>query len=69
MQAARKRDAHEKIRLGGLVVKAGLDGQPTAVLLGGLIEIAKAVEDPAARERLRAIGDHAFAESPRSKVV
>ncbi|KMO27838.1 conjugal transfer protein TraD, partial [Methylobacterium variabile] len=34
----RKRDAREKIQLGGLVIKAGLSDLPSNVLLGLLIE-------------------------------
>lgn len=33
----RKRDAHQKIQLGGLVVKAGMRGVDPAIILGALI--------------------------------
>src|SRR4051812_23492276 len=36
----RKRDAHEKIQLGGLVVKAGLRELDQAVLFGAMLELA-----------------------------
>ena len=36
----RKRDAHEKIQLGGVVIKAGLRTVEKAVLLGALLELA-----------------------------
>ena len=38
--AERKRDAHEKIQLGGVVIKAGLRTIDKAVLLGALLEVA-----------------------------
>jgi hypothetical protein len=59
---ARRREAHEKIALGGLIVKAGLRGAAKAVLLGGLLELAGRLEDHEERERLRKIGDAAFKE-------
>ena len=34
----RKQDTRRKIQLGGLVKKAGLDNEPTAVLYGLLLE-------------------------------
>jgi len=40
----RKQDAHEKISLGGLVVKAGLRDADKALILGALIEVAAAIE-------------------------
>jgi hypothetical protein len=59
----RRQDAHEKISLGGLIVKAGMRGTAKAVLLGGLLELARRLEDPRERERLRMIGDEAFAKT------
>jgi hypothetical protein len=58
----RRRDAHEKIALGGLIVKAGMRDMAKAVLLGGLVELAKRLEEPGERERLRKIGDAAFGQ-------
>lgn len=40
----RKQDAHEKIQLGGLVVKAGLRDEDKAVILGALLDARKALE-------------------------
>ena len=41
--AERKRDAHEKIQLGGVVVKAGLRTIDKAVLLGALMQRVRAL--------------------------
>lgn len=58
---ARKKDAREKIELGGLIVKAGLRHEKRALLLGLLIEAKKRIkDDEAARARLIAIGAEAF---------
>lgn len=58
---ARKKDAREKIELGGLIVKAGLRFEKRALLLGALIELGQRLkQDPAERERLTAIGARAF---------
>jgi hypothetical protein len=62
---ARKEDARRKIQLGGLVVKAGLDAEPPAVVLGLLVEAARALSSQsgqAFRERFRKAGDLAFSE-------
>lgn len=62
---SRKEDTRRKIQLGGLVVKARLHEEASAVLLGLLIEAAETLRGPdaeAARRRWQAIGDHAFAE-------
>ena len=59
----RKADTRRKIQLGGLIVKAGLDEEPAAVLLGLLLEAAKTLAGPggaAARERWQKAGDAAF---------
>jgi hypothetical protein len=58
---ARKKDAREKIELGGLIVKAGLRYEKRALLLGVLIEALKKIKgDEAERSRLTAIGAEAF---------
>ena len=58
---ARKKDAREKIELGGLIVKAGLRYEKRALLLGVLIEAKKKIKgDEAERSRLTAIGAEAF---------
>ena len=62
---ARKEDARRKIQLGGLVVKAGLDTEPPAVLLGLLVEAARALSGERGetlRERFKKAGDLAFGE-------
>ena len=63
--AERKRDAHEKIQLGGVVIKAGLRTVDKAVLLGALLEVAAL--DPASdqykrlkEKRLKEKGREAF---------
>jgi hypothetical protein len=58
---ARKKDAREKIELGGLIVKAGLRFEKRAMLLGALIELASRLKtDAGERARLTAIGAEAF---------
>lgn len=49
----RKQDAHEKIKLGGLVVKAGMRDTNSAILLGALLEIAKTIEQGDDKKRLK----------------
>ncbi|PRD43554.1 conjugal transfer protein TraD [Phyllobacterium phragmitis] len=62
---ARKKDAHEKIQLGGLIAKAGLRYEKRALLLGLLIDGASRIKaDNAERARLLAIGEKAFANDP-----
>lgn len=59
----RKQDAHRKIQLGGLVKKAGLHEEPTAVLLGLLLEAKENLEGKAGekiREGYRLRGDIVF---------
>ena len=56
----RKRDAHEKIKHGGLIVKAGLADIPTNVLLGLLVEGRERLRDPAVEERFARLGDKEF---------
>jgi hypothetical protein len=61
---ARKLDTRRKIQLGGLIVKAGLDEEPAAVLLGLLLEAAQKLAGPASpatRERWQAAGAAEFA--------
>jgi hypothetical protein len=58
---ARKKDAREKIELGGLIVKAGLRYEKRALLLGLLIDAAARMRgDERERERLLTIGAEAF---------
>ncbi|KMO37511.1 conjugal transfer protein TraD [Methylobacterium aquaticum] len=56
----RRRDAHKKITLGGLIVKAGLADIPSNVLLGLLVEGRERIRDPAEEERLARLGDKEF---------
>lgn len=60
MTDERKRDAREKITLGGLVVKAGLREADRAFLLGVLMKAAAIGTDTAAHRRLTAAGRKAF---------
>lgn len=57
---ARKKDAREKIQLGGLVVKAGLRSEDRAVILGALVEAAGQLGDKQERARWAAIGKAIF---------
>lgn len=52
-QAMRKEDTRRKIELGGLVIKAGLDQEDKAVLLGMLIDAFEQLQGEAGN-RLRA---------------
>ncbi len=42
---ARKKDAREKIELGGLIVKAGLRYEKRALLFGALLELKEKLMD------------------------
>lgn len=58
---ARKKDAREKIELGGLIVKAGLRYEKRALLLGLLIDAGQRIKaDDAERTRLSELGAKAF---------
>jgi len=60
---ARKKDAREKIELGGLIVKAGLRYEKRALLLGLLIDAGARIKaDNAERTRLSELGAKAFAD-------
>lgn len=60
MSDERRRDAREKIALGGLVVKAGLRGADRAFILGALISAARLKPDEPRWRELRALGGAAF---------
>jgi hypothetical protein len=63
MAEARKKDAREKIELGGLIVKAGLRYEKRALLLGLLIDAATRIKgNEAERSRLNEIGAKAFSD-------
>ncbi|WP_208245079.1 conjugal transfer protein TraD (plasmid) [Rhizobium sp. T1470] len=60
---ARKKNAREKIELGGLIVKAGLRYEKRALLLGLLIDASARIKaDEAERTRLSELGAKAFAD-------
>ncbi|MBD9445068.1 MULTISPECIES: conjugal transfer protein TraD [unclassified Rhizobium] len=60
---ARKKDAREKIELGGLIVKAGLRYEKRALLLGLLMDACARIRaDEAERTRLSELGAKAFAD-------
>ncbi|WP_018328964.1 type IV conjugative transfer system coupling protein TraD [Rhizobium giardinii] len=62
---ARKKDAREKIELGGLIVKAGLRYEKRALLLGLLIDATARIRgDEKERGRLLAIGAEALGHDP-----
>ena len=56
----RKADAHLKIALGGLVVKAGLREEDRAVIMGILVDGAARLQSDAERARFLALGRKAF---------
>jgi hypothetical protein len=60
MTEDRKKDAREKITLGGLVVKAGLRQADRAFLLGVLLDAATIRVGSAEHHRLKAKGGMAF---------
>ena len=60
---ARREDVRRKIALGGLVIKARLEDETTAVLLGALLEVARSLKGAnaaAVRARFQKIGHEAF---------
>lgn len=62
---ARRKDAREKIQLGGLIAKAGLRYEKRALLLGLLIDGARRLRnDESERARLLSIGEKAFTHDP-----
>lgn len=60
MSDERKRDAREKIALGGLVTKAGLRHADKAFILGVLMAAARIPPADPEYDRLRTIGDAAL---------
>jgi hypothetical protein len=60
-------DAHRKIQLGGLIIKAGLASEEPAVVLGILTAGARVLTGPSgpdSRRRWKEIGDRAFGAGP-----
>ena len=63
----RKRDTRKKIALGGLVIKAGLEHEEPAVILGMLMSAARVLGANLGeenRQRWKARGDAAFRGNP-----
>lgn len=61
----RAQETRHKIQLGGLVIKAELESEPSAVLLGLLLEVAqklKTAEADTLRDRWKVLGDLAFSK-------
>lgn len=56
----RKADTRRKIQLGGLMVKAGLEEEPSNVLLGLLCDAKNNL--PREKERWRQLGDQEFSK-------
>lgn len=59
----RKEDTRQKIELGGLIVKAGLDSEDKAVIFGALLDAVRALSGPdseAQRSKYREAGKWAF---------
>lgn len=59
----RKGDTRHKIELGGLVIKAGLGDEDRAVILGALLDAARAIKSlngSDKRERFSMVGKQAF---------
>jgi len=54
--ADRRKDAREKIELGGLLVKAGLRNADKAFLYGMILEGSEALNDANEKKRLTALG-------------
>jgi Conjugal transfer protein TraD len=59
----RRKDAREKIALGGLIVKAGLRGASKAFLMGILSEAATHPPGSIEHTRLEKLGKTAFGEA------
>ncbi|HQS47282.1 MAG: conjugal transfer protein TraD [Rhizobiales bacterium 24-66-13] len=64
MSEMRRREAHQKFLLGGLVVRAGLAEADRAFLLGALIEAGRIAAGSDQHERLKAIGLESFRRQP-----
>lgn len=63
----RRKDAREKIMLGGLLVKAGLREEDTAVLYGAILDMREKLKKPRVRESYRKAGGKALAPAPKAK--
>ncbi len=57
----RKNDIHNKIQLGGLVIKSGMDKYSKSVILGALIDAVNNIKNDPDYERIYKMkGDRAF---------
>jgi len=71
----RKIDAHEKIMLGGLIVKVGLRKTDKALILGVLVNLRKQIEDGTLDKQsefyktLVDIGQKEFKQPPRPDLI
>ena len=64
----RRKDTRQKIELGGLVIKAGLQDLPKDIILGGLIDLMEKLNtEPELETVLRSIGKNAFLGTQKSK--
>ena len=64
----RRKDTRQKIELGGLVIKAGLQDLPKDIILGGLIDLMQKLNtEPELETVLRSIGKNAFLGTQKSK--
>ena len=57
----RKEDTRNKIEMGGLIIKGGLDQESKAVILGAIIAARnEIIKEPAHRDYLKSLGEDAF---------
>lgn len=70
VEQQRRSDAHEKIILGGLIVKAGLRECDSAILLGAMIEVSEALQNAETSKvsRWREAGLSAFGADAKKKI-
>ena len=61
--AKRRQDAHEKIKLGGLIVKAGLRSEDRAFILGALMMAADNRTNEGFRRSAKHRGQRALSQS------
>lgn len=66
-QRARKAEAHRKFQLGGLLKLAGLFDVDAGALLGGLLSLHTALDDPTQFQEFKRAGDDLLARRERDK--